>query len=345
MLVALMVCAGIGEGVMRVFFADRIPIIPRYHEAATYGDITIRRLRPNTTFWHTTSDGRFKFVTNAQGFRDTRNYAYEKPDGLLRVIAVGDSNTQGFEVRQNRTFPAVIEQYLRRRDVNVEVLNAGISGFSTAEELAFLENEGIKYRPDAVIVGFFANDFEDNIKANLFALEDGQLVRKKTTHAPGVRILKIVNAVAPLRWLSENSYLYSIAMNTTWELAKQLLLKKSEAALRTEHTIASEELDDYKKRLEVRLLQRMHAFCRQNGIRLILLDIPSIGKTAGSIESSIPPDLLAEFKASCDRLILGEQELDDYRGLVDFHTGGTEHINEFSHLILGMAAARALLDR
>ena len=346
MIVVLIICAGIGEVLARVFLADRIPLIPRYHSAVSYGDFTLRRLHPNTTFWHTTTDGRWKFVTNNQGFRDNHDYTYEKPAGQLRVIAVGDSNTQGFEVRQNRTFPVVVERYLQRHNIDAEVLNTGISGFSTAEQLAFLENEGIKYQPDVVIVGFFANDFEDNLKANLFALENGELVSKETTHIPGVRILDIINSVGLLRWLSENSYLYSFVMNTTWILAKELMLRDTEAALQTEYMITTEKLDDYKKQLQVRLLRRMYTFCRDNNIRLILLDIPNLDGEAGTehVQSSIPADLLAEFEANSDRLILSEQELNEYDGIAEFYRPATHHISEFSHLILGMAAARAIME-
>ena len=57
-----------------------------------------------------------------------------------------------------------------------EVLNTGVSGFSTAEELAYLENEGLRYSPDVIVVGFFANDYSDNARADLYRLVDGNLI-------------------------------------------------------------------------------------------------------------------------------------------------------------------------
>jgi hypothetical protein len=79
----------------------------------------------------------------------------EKPSGVFRVIALGDSTTEGFEVAQNDTYTAVLERYLKKYGVNAEVFNTRTSGFGTAEELLYLENEGIKYNPDAVVLGFF----------------------------------------------------------------------------------------------------------------------------------------------------------------------------------------------
>ena len=67
---------------------------------------------------------------------------------------MGVSNTQGFEVRQEHTFSAVSERYLRREGTSAEVINAGVSGFSTAEALVLLENEGINDKPDVVVLGF-----------------------------------------------------------------------------------------------------------------------------------------------------------------------------------------------
>ena len=90
-------------------------------------------------------------------------------------------------MRQDYTFSSVIEKYLDRQEINAEVINAGVSGFSTAEALLFLENEGVKYSPDYVVLGFYANDYQDNIKAGFFKLdEEDNLVIQKNKHIPGV---------------------------------------------------------------------------------------------------------------------------------------------------------------
>ena len=157
--VVSLVCLGLCEIGTRLLFGNQILLIPRYHTSAHYGEFTIRRLRPNIQFWHTDPDGSWKFVTNSQGFRSNEDFHLEKPPGAFRVMALGDSTTEGFEVRQNYTYPAVLERYLKKNGIQAEVFNTGVSGFGTAEELIYLENEGIKYKPDAVVLGFFGNDF------------------------------------------------------------------------------------------------------------------------------------------------------------------------------------------
>ncbi len=331
-------CVGAGELLVRVLFADDILLFPRFHTAAHYGDFEIRRLRSNERFYHTSRDGTWAFATNGQGFRDTDEYTYDKSEKLLRVISLGDSHTQGFEVRQSATYSEVMERALVRSGRVSQVMNTGISGFSTAEALVFLENEGIRYSPDVVVLGLFANDFEDNVKAGLFALEDGKLETKKRSHIPGVRILDGIHRVPGLPWLSQNSYLYSLAFNTAWEYAKDLLLEKREAELATEYAIADGALDDHTQRLLVSLLQRMRHVCRENGALFVILDIPQL--SADGFSSSIPESLEVEITALPDAFVSSEAVLSRYRGILDTHVpGGQRHINEFTHAMLGLAAA------
>lgn len=331
----------LSELLIRFTIKDRIVLFPRYHTAAHYGEYTLRRLRPSSTFWHTSADGKWKFVTNAQGFRDTEDYAYQKRPGLCRVICLGDSHTQGFECRQDRTYSAVLERFLRREGVDAQVMNTGISGFGTAEELAFLENDGFKYHPDVVVVGLSANDFQDNIKSNLYGLEGHRLVSKSKVHIPGVRVLNLLNAVPPLRWLGENSYFFSGAMNTVWDASKLTLLSRAQARLRTEFAVATEGVSDYQQALMTCLFEQTFRECRERGIALIILDIPSLADSG--FVSSVPAGMVGALRASSDALVLSEDLLREYSTLAEFHVlHGQRHISEFTHLMLGLRVGREI---
>lgn len=332
-----------GELLLRAFFADTIVLFPRYHTGADYGAFKLRVARPNLEFSHRSVDGTWDFKINAQGFRDVEDYVYDKPEGELRVIALGDSHTQGFEVRQHQTFAEVIERYLKERGVNARVLNTGISGYSTAEELAFLETEGLKYKPDAVVVGLFGNDYEDNLKAGLFRLEGKELVVAKNEHLPGVKILDVINAIPPLRWASESSYLYSFAMNSAWDTAKAMLLKKAQQQIATEYAIPTENVTDVKKELMIALLQRMHRVCKENGAKLIILDIPAVQETR-QFRTSIPDDIVQDVRGASDAVLMSDEVLGPYRHLVEVHLPhGHNHISEFSHAMFGAAAGAEIM--
>ncbi|HET6756764.1 MAG TPA: hypothetical protein VFH21_04040 [Burkholderiales bacterium] len=145
---ALAAAFAFGEAVMRLMYKDQTPLSPRYHTDYRYGPYTIRGIRPNAEFRR----------------RNTSDFEYDKPDGAICIISLGDAHTQRYEVRQEFTFSAVLEGYLGEHQRRAEVINAGVSGYSNAEELVFLQNEGVRYQPDVVVVGFSANAFEDNLK-------------------------------------------------------------------------------------------------------------------------------------------------------------------------------------
>jgi lysophospholipase L1-like esterase len=352
--VASLICFGLGEVVVRLLFKQSVVLFPRYHAEAHYGPFTLRHLEPSTRFWHTSPDGSWEFRTNAQGFRDDEDWSVEKPPEQIRVLVLGDSATEGFEARQEQTFSAVMERALRRRGFDAKVLNTGISGFSTAEELAYLENEGIRYAPDAVVLGFFANDFEDNLKAGLFTLKDGSLVQEKTEHIPGVRALAVINAIPGLSWLSQNSYLYSLVLNTVWEAAKRRILQQSRAQFATEYAVPQgEPSGGLETGLTLKLLERMHAFCRSRGIPLIVVDVPhpkhlfldpSVPqREVMAFRSSVPDELTDEFRRHSDAYLPSVELLAPWAGVAEIHVKhGQRHISELTHLVLGTAAAHAV---
>lgn len=325
-----------GEVVVRALLKEQTVMYPRYHIDYRYGRYTLRGIRPNSTFRHTSIDGSWTFVTNSRGFRDAREFAYAKPSGTLRVLSLGDSHTQGYEVRQEATFSAVLERYLNRRGVRVEVMNAGVSGFSTAEALAFLENEGHKYQPDVVVLGFYANDFQDNLRAGLFALDDGKLVERSREYLPGVAIQNAIYAVPGVKWLSENSYLYSIAFNGLWVYFKAAA--RSAEASGFEYAVATQSHSGHEVQLAKALVERMRAFCESRGMRLILVDIPRTGEDDHAFAESLSAGALPGVEIVSSRTLLGE-----FDGVAQFHVAhGHRHISEFTHALIGAELGRRI---
>jgi acyl-CoA thioesterase-1 len=77
-----------------------------------------------------------------------------------RILALGDSLTQGYGVPPGMDFPNVLERALKARGVNAGVINAGVSGDTSAGGLARLDWSlgDAKSGPDAAIVELGAND-------------------------------------------------------------------------------------------------------------------------------------------------------------------------------------------
>ncbi len=333
----------IGELVIRTFYKDKTALFPRYHTNAQYGQFTLRKICPNSVFWHTSPDGSWKFTTNNKGFRAEKDFDYKKPEGIIRILSLGDSHTQGYEVRQEFTFSSIIEKYLKARGNTTEVINAGVSGFSTAEELLFLENEGIKYEPDFVVLGFYANDFQDNLKANFFKLNmNGDLQIQKKVHIPGVKVQNIIYAVPLVKWLGENSYFYSLLFNNVWNWFKASLTSKAVDRV-VEYAIPTQnKFSDYQQSLTFALIQRMYDFCNKNNIKFVIIDIPTM-KNNSMFKSSFPDSMSEKIINVCNAYIDSDSLLNDYNGVAQVHMpNGARHISEFTHTFLGVAAAKKI---
>ena len=117
--------------------------------------------------------------TNSMGFRGPE--IRDNPG--LRVVVYGDSNIQARFSDLEDTFPARLEAELAEGlKQDVEVINAGVSGFGPDQSFLKFREEAEMLKPDLVIIHFFAdNDYGDAIRNRLFDLNrDGKLV--KTTH-------------------------------------------------------------------------------------------------------------------------------------------------------------------
>ncbi len=75
----------------------------------------------------------------------------------LKLVALGDSLTAGYELPQDAAFPVVLEAALRRAGYEVSVVNAGVSGNTAAQGLARLD-WSVPDGTDGVILELGAND-------------------------------------------------------------------------------------------------------------------------------------------------------------------------------------------
>jgi hypothetical protein len=103
--------------------------------------------------------------TNEDGLRSKYSREEFRRFGI-RIATLGDSFTFGMHILQDRTFPMLLEAYLRESlgTDDIAVLNAGINSYSPfLEKLQF--NEIVKdYKPTLVIVALDAGDIGDDYR-------------------------------------------------------------------------------------------------------------------------------------------------------------------------------------
>lgn len=97
--------------------------------------------------------------TNAQGIRADRDFPLERRGELSRIVLLGDSFIWGEDVSNDETFATVLEDLLG----DSEVINLGVHGYGTDQQLLRLRLEGFPFEPDVVLLGFYDQDLYRNV--------------------------------------------------------------------------------------------------------------------------------------------------------------------------------------
>lgn len=103
------------------------------------------------------SYGNIPVETNERGFRGTRPTPVEKPAGVRRIVGLGDSILWGTGVVEADSILGLLEAKLDA-DAPHEVWNGGVIGYSTLQEMRFLEWHVLPLKPDVVLVNYCMND-------------------------------------------------------------------------------------------------------------------------------------------------------------------------------------------
>lgn len=105
---------------------------------------------------HATPNGRYS--NNSYGFRG-KEFDIVKPAGVFRIVAVGASTTYGVVNSDQNTYPAQLERIIRESGYkNVEVLNAGVTGYTTTETFINFYLRVLNLSPDMIIFYQARND-------------------------------------------------------------------------------------------------------------------------------------------------------------------------------------------
>ncbi len=133
---------------------------------------------PHDAFDVDMPNGRHRITRNALGMNDVE-HGPKRPRGK-RVLFLGDSFVEALQVPLEQAHHRLAERLLAERSPSVEVVAAGIGGWSLAQELLFLEREGVRLEPDIVVAFWFpGNDLSDVLPARRY-----QTCRGRNCFAP-----------------------------------------------------------------------------------------------------------------------------------------------------------------
>lgn len=264
-----------GELFLRIVAPEAI--LPRYVCATKYG---IRGNEANRSYWHTTPEYHINIRTNSAGIRADKEIPYEKCTGVKRIVLLGDSFGMGYGVDLEDTFSSQMEKNLQAAGLPCEVVNLSVSGHGTAEQLIALREQGFKYQPDLVLVAWHGSDLQDNVRANLYRLEGGELVQASKTYLPGVKTREFLFRFAVYRWMAEYSHMYSCLRENAAHLIKYTVLpairslSNADDAQEKPSEDAKKRIEAYQKKLSLALLKEIDKACSAHRSNLLILDIP-----------------------------------------------------------------------
>jgi lysophospholipase L1-like esterase len=156
---------------------------PLFYEPDYYRGVA---LRPNIAGTYQ-REGRNYVSINSAGLRD-REHAIVKPPDTIRIALLGDSYCEALQVPLEQTFWWLLQQRLPACDQfkgkQVEIINFGVSGYGTAQELITLRQKVWQYSPDIVVLLVTTNnDISDNVRSlkktdqiPYFVYRDNQLI-------------------------------------------------------------------------------------------------------------------------------------------------------------------------
>jgi hypothetical protein len=82
-------------------------------------------------------------------------------EGTL-IVALGDSHTFGYGVSDDEAFPALMQMSLQKRypSKSIQMVNLGIPGYNSAQQLATLKEFALRLKPDVILLGYLLNDIQ-----------------------------------------------------------------------------------------------------------------------------------------------------------------------------------------
>jgi hypothetical protein len=271
LLLVLGLTALLAEGVVLLALGEQ-PKFPRRVVSAPWG---LRINEPGARYRHKSADVTVYFQINGQGMRADRDFPHAKPAGTKRIVSLGDSFTVGYEVAAEDTFSSVLERELRRDGIPVEVLNCGVSGFSTAEECLYLERELLRYQPDLVLVSFFPNDFDDNLRTGLFRLEGDKLVGGEGNYVPAGGFGDFLNRNPFFNLLSERSNAFCALKEAATSFFKRQMVEEGTERAAAAEKPQGDELTKLRRRLGAAIFERLYGVTQRAGIPLVIHSIPA----------------------------------------------------------------------
>ncbi len=161
-----------------------------------------------------------KISYNKQGIRNDSEYSLVPQDHITRILAFGNSFTQGAEVNNEEVWTA----QLSTLHSSIEVLNFGVVGYGLDQSYLRYKEEGVRFNPDIVFICFLTENINRHVNVfrpfyvqspgmpaskPRFILEEGNLkLCENPLSTPSDYRELLDNEKSALKKLGENDFFY-----------------------------------------------------------------------------------------------------------------------------------------
>jgi lysophospholipase L1-like esterase len=150
----LLAAALAGELGLRLWNLFHVPTGSLYSYVVPVG--TRFKLRPDCAVVVPERYGDVLYRFNHEGYRDAD---HDPASPRRRIVWLGDSVSFGLGITQERTFVGLLQRRLAERPDPWEIVNLSIFAYDTRHELETLREDGLRHRPDLLVLQFYMNDF------------------------------------------------------------------------------------------------------------------------------------------------------------------------------------------
>ncbi len=254
--------------------------------------------KPNAQFVYERDEYRVPIQYSSAGLRD-REYTRAKPADTFRIAILGDSFVEALQVPEDSMLSRLLEHELARRDGTrrYEVMNFGVSGYGSCQQLVLLEERVLDYAPDLVVAVHYHNDFDDNARFDLCRTDESHGL----TITEPARFGWTTRAVSGLKsTLWQRSHLFNFVSTRRLRRSMQ---RRGTPDVSAPPADAAQSLELQMTRiaetpearaalgLHAAIVARMQSLCQAAGARFVAV----LGVSAGQIDSRrLPKELRAD---------------------------------------------------
>jgi acetyltransferase AlgX (SGNH hydrolase-like protein) len=236
------------------------------------------RLRPNARGRMSSPEYSASIKINSLGFRG-EEISVAKSAGVRRILFLGDSFTFGNGLSENETLPYFVgEELSRRHSSTFEIINGGVYGYCTANELDLFMKYGLPLKPDIVVILVMIHDMFDN--PDWYELTSDGLLKRKQRMSQYVNSRRVTGYIPGAGWLREHSHLFKFVgmrvlpiLNSGGQSEREPVREINQQTKVNESSPEFYEEQRGPFRVTVALLNRLAEAAKENDAKVILLTL------------------------------------------------------------------------